>query len=67
IVDQYADNRIGYHAPRLWPWTEITGNLVPPYFFEFVNTPPVRRDSANITLSASARSSRPQMSAISSL
>lgn len=36
IVDQSQDDRIGYHAPRRWPWEELSGNLRPPYWFNFV-------------------------------
>ncbi len=38
ILNQAQDSRIGYHAPRLWPWQEVTGAVVPPYRFEFLDT-----------------------------
>ncbi len=37
INDQVADTRVGYNAPRLWPWVETTGNMRPPYAFQFFN------------------------------
>lgn len=38
ILDQSDDSRIGYHAPRLWPWVEQSGRSTPPYQFQFVNS-----------------------------
>ena len=35
INDQVADTRIGYNAPRIWPWIEGTGASRPPYSFSF--------------------------------
>ena len=37
VVNQAADSRIGYHAPRIWPWVERSGSLVPPYQFSFID------------------------------
>jgi hypothetical protein len=38
IVDQVEDSRIGYDAPRLWPWQETSLRFIPPYSFEFVDS-----------------------------
>jgi len=37
IVNQAQDSRVGYHAPRLWPWQELSGSVVPPYHFEYLD------------------------------
>ncbi len=37
IDDQTADSRIGYHAPRIWPWIETNFTFVPPYKFIFAS------------------------------
>lgn len=54
INDQSADPRIGYHAPRLWPWREMSLRVVPPYSFTFVDASgmPVFNDSYFDALSA---------------
>ncbi len=36
VIDQTTDPRIGYHAPRLWPWVETSGRVTPPYTFQLV-------------------------------
>lgn len=38
ITDQVGDDRIGFDAPELWPWIEITGRSTPPYLFKFVDS-----------------------------
>jgi hypothetical protein len=37
IVNQAQDPRVGYHAPRRWPWVELSGRMTPPYQFRFVD------------------------------
>ncbi len=37
IVNQQQDSRIGYHAPRRWPWPEFSHSAVPPYRFTMVD------------------------------